>query len=107
LPTKDHFSSNWASWLAGGKSHEFVVAVAGVLAGSAGVAYDGVFIDAGQARGLADATAVAEVHQDGEGLVVGQARGEESGAFAFGEALLAGAASEQTALLLTVAEADT
>jgi hypothetical protein len=106
LTTKDHFSSSWASWVEGGKGHEFVVAKPGMLAGPEGVADDGVFIDAGQACGLADAAAVLEVPEDGEGLAVGEAGAEQGGAFAFGETLLAGATGEHAALLLAVAEAD-
>ena len=71
LATKDHFSSSWASWVQGGKGHEFVVAGAGVLAGPQGIADDGVFIDAGQSGGLADAATVLEVTEDVESLVKG------------------------------------
>jgi hypothetical protein len=91
----------------GGKSHEFVVSLLGVGAGPQGVADDGVFIDAGEAGGLADATAVLEVLEDGEGLALREAGGEQGGAFALGEAGLAGAADEHPALLAAaVAEAD-
>jgi hypothetical protein len=107
LVTKDHFSSSWTSWVWGGKSHEFVVGLAGVRTGAQGVAGDGVFIDAGQACGLADPTAVLEVLEDGEGLALREAGGEQGGALALGEAPLAGAADEQAALLaVAVAEAD-
>jgi hypothetical protein len=104
LATKDHFSSNCTSRVAGGKSHEFVVGLSGVVAGLEGVANDGVLIDAGQASGLADAAAVLEVLEDGEGLVVGQSCAEQGGAFTLGEALLAGAAGEHAALAGAVAE---
>ena len=106
LVTKDHFSSNWTSWVAGGKSHEFVVGLSGVAAGLEGVADDGVFIDARQAGGLPDAAAVLEVSEDGEGLVVGQSGAEQGGALALGEALLAATAGEHAALVLAVAEGD-
>jgi hypothetical protein len=106
LPTKDHFASSWASWVAGGKGHEFVVALPGVAASPQGVADDGVFIDPRQAGGLADAAAVLEVGEDGQGPGVGQADAEQGGAFTFGETLLAGAAGEHPALVPTVAEAD-
>jgi hypothetical protein len=103
LATKDHFSSSWASWVAGGKSHEFVVGLPGLV----GVADDGVLIDADEAGGLSNAAAVLEVLEDREGLVVGQARAEQGRAFALGEAHLAGAAGEQAALfVLAVAEGD-
>ncbi len=107
LATKDHFSSNCASWVAGGKSHEFVVGLSGVGAGLEGVANNGVLIDARQASGLADATAVLEVLEDGQGLITGQPCAEQGGALALGEALPAGAAGEHAALLIrAVAEGD-
>jgi hypothetical protein len=106
LVTKGHFSSSWASWVAGGKGHEFVVAGAGRVAGPQGVADDGVLIDTTEASGLADAAAVLEVLKDGEGLGVREARTEQGSAFAFGEAVLAGATGEQAALALAIAEAD-
>jgi hypothetical protein len=78
-----------------------------MAAGPQGVANDGVFIDARQACGLADATALLEVGEDGEGLVFREPRGEEGGAFALGETCLASAADEQATLLArAVAEAD-
>jgi hypothetical protein len=107
LKTKDHFSSSWTSWVEGGKGHEFVVALAGVLAGLQGVADHGVFIDTAQASSLADATAVLEVPEDIESLLVGESAAEESRPFAFGETGLAGTAGEHTPLLArTVAEAN-
>jgi hypothetical protein len=76
-------------------------------AGPQGVADDGVFIDARQTGGLADATAVLEVLEDGEGPVLREAGGKQGGAFTLGEAGLAGAADEQPALLAgAVAEAN-
>src|SRR5215831_12466575 len=92
LATKDHFSSSCTSWVVGGKSHELVVGLLGVAAGPQGVADDGVFIDPGQACGLADTAAVLEVLQDGNRLALGQPAGEQGGARALGEAVLAGAA---------------
>lgn len=107
MVTNDHFSSNWTSCVAGGKSHEFVVSLLGVGAGLQGVANDGVFIDARQACGLADAAAILEVGEDGDGLVFREPRGEQGGALALGETCPAGAADEQAALLAgAVAEAD-
>jgi hypothetical protein len=105
LATKDHFSSSWASWVAGGKSHELVVGGSGVPAGLQGVADDGVLIDADEAGGLSNAAAFVEVVEDGEGLVVGEAGAEQGGAFALGEAPLAGAAGEHPAPVRAVAEA--
>ena len=106
MPTKDHFSSNWTSWVAGGKGHELVVALLGVPASLHGVADDGVFIDADQACRLADAAILLKVMEDGEGLGVRQAGAEQGSAFAFGEALLAGSADEHAAAVRAVVEAD-
>jgi hypothetical protein len=107
LKTKDHFSSSWASWVEGGKGHEFVVGLPGVLSRLEGVADHGVFIDSSQAGGLPDATAVLQVLEDIEGLLVGESGAKEGGAFAFGKADLAGAAGQHASLLVgTVAETD-
>ena len=67
----------------------------GVFAGPQAVADDGVLIDADEAAGLADAAALGEVVQDGDGLVLAQAGAEQGGAFPLGEAGLTGAAGEQ------------
>jgi hypothetical protein len=99
LPTKDHFSSNWTSRVWGGKSHECVVELLGVLTGDESEADDGVFVDTCEASGLANATGLLEVVEDGEGFGFGEFGVEEGGAFAFGEARLTGAASEHAALL--------
>jgi hypothetical protein len=56
---------------------------------------------------LSHATAVLEVLEDSLGLGLRQPATEQGGPFAFGEAALAGAASEHAALLRAVAEADT
>jgi hypothetical protein len=106
LLTKDHFSSNWASWVEGGKGHAFIVAAAGVRAGAPGVADDAVFIDAGQRRGPSAAAAVLSVPQDVHGLLLRQAGALQGGALALGEASLAGATGEQAQATLAVAEAD-
>jgi hypothetical protein len=106
LATKDHFSSNWTSRVLGGKSHEFVVELLGVLAGAKAVADDGVLADAHQAAGLADAAALGEVVQDGEGFFGTQAGVEQGRALAFGEACLAGLAVEQAAWWRSIACAD-
>ena len=106
LTTKDHFSSNWTSWVAGGKSRALVVALPGVGSGPQGVADDGVFSDADQARGLANPAAVWEVLEDSAGLVVRESRAEPGGALALREALLTGATGEQAPSALAVAEAD-
>jgi hypothetical protein len=90
----------------GGKGHEFVVAISGVLAGLSGVADDGVLVHAHQAGGLADAAAVVQVREDGQGLGRRQAGAEQGGALALGEAFLAGAAGEQAAAVRSVVEGD-
>src|SRR5215471_1309435 len=72
-----------------------------------GIADNGVLIDADQAGSLADAATILEVLEDSQGAVVGQAGAEQSGAFAFAEALLTGAAGEHTVSApLAVAEGD-
>src|SRR5262245_47619365 len=103
LPTKDHFSSSCTLVVWGGKGHEFVVEPAGVRAGQQAVAGGGVLVDAHQPPGLADAAAFLEVLQECQGLLGRQAAVEQRGAFAFGEAGLAGAAAEQAALVAAVA----
>jgi hypothetical protein len=105
LPTKDHFSSNWTSWVAGGKSHDLVVGLPGVSAGARGIADDGILIDADQACRLAHPAALVEVLEDRQGLGGRQAGSEQSGALAFAEAALAGAAGQQAAALGAVIEA--
>jgi hypothetical protein len=69
LATNDHFSSNWTSRVLGGKSHEFVVELLGVLAGQQAVADDRVPVHPDQAAGLADADPLGDVLQDGHDLV--------------------------------------
>jgi hypothetical protein len=54
-----------------------------------------VAVDADQAFGLADAAPLLEMLEDGGGLLLGQMRAERRGALAFGEAIAAGAASEE------------
>jgi hypothetical protein len=100
LPTKAHFSSNWTSRVRGGKSHEGVVELLGVVASPGAEAGDGVAMDADQAAGLADADAFGDVGQDRDGGVGREAGIEERGAFAFGEARPTGAAAQHAALPL-------
>jgi hypothetical protein len=99
-------SSNCASRVCGGKSHELVVELAGVAAGQEAVADHGVLIDLDEAAGLADAAALGEMFQDREGFVVGESALEQWGAFAFGEACLAGLAAEEATLLTPLAHGD-
>jgi hypothetical protein len=95
LATNDHFSSNWSSVVRGGEGDQLVVGRHGVVAGLAGVAGHGVAVDPHQAFGLANSASLGEVLQDGGGLFLGQMRTEQRGPLAFGEAIAAGAASEE------------
>jgi hypothetical protein len=104
LATKAHFSSNCASRVWGGKSDEFVVELAGVAPGEEAEAYDGVLVDLDQAAGLADATALGEVLQDGKGLVFGESAIKQGSPLAFREACFTGATAEQEALVGAVAQ---
>ena len=61
LATNDHISSSWTSRVSGGKGHELVVGVPGVLSGLAGQPHDGVAVDADEPFGLADAVALDQV----------------------------------------------
>ena len=64
-------------------------------------------MDADQASGLADAAALVEVLEHGEGLLLGEMAVEQGRALALGEAGLAGVAVEQAdVVLLAVAVAD-
>ena len=76
----------------GGKGHELVVESLGVGPGEGRVARHGVLVDPDQAAGGARPAALAEVLQDGEGLLVGQSGLLQDGALALGEGALAGAA---------------
>jgi hypothetical protein len=75
-------------------------------AGQSAEAGDGAAADAGAPAGLADATAVGDVGQDGLRLLRRESGVEQRGALALGEAGLAGAAVEQAAAVGAVAGAD-
>jgi hypothetical protein len=78
-----------------------------MLSDHAGQSPDGVGIDADQASGGADATALVEVLEHGEGLRLGEMAVEQGRALALGEAVLAGLAVEKSdVVLLAVAGAD-
>jgi hypothetical protein len=83
------------------------MSVVGMLSGDAGQTSDGVGVDADQASGGADAAALVEVLEHGEGLLFGEMAVEQRRALALGEAVLARLAVEQSDVaLLTVAGAD-
>jgi hypothetical protein len=107
LATNDHISSSWISRVSGGKGHEFVVGVPGVLPSHAAQPHDGVAVDTDEAFGLTDAVPLDQVLEDRDGLVRGQAGVEQRGALAFGEAGVARLAVEQTDMpLLSIAITD-
>ena len=79
-----------------------------MLAGEGGQAYHGVFIDADQSSGLTDAATFLQMLEYREGFVLGEFGAVERCTFAFGEALLAGAAGQDPALLVgSIAKAHT
>jgi hypothetical protein len=107
LPTNDHISSNWTSHVRGGKSHELVVSVAGVLSGQLRQADDRIGMDVDEASGLSDAATLGEVLEHGEGLRLGEMGVEQGRPLALGEAGFAGLAVEQSDVVpLAVAGAD-
>jgi hypothetical protein len=78
-----------------------------MLPGSAGQAADGVLINADKPPGGADAAALVQVLEDGEGLLLGEMAVEEGRPLALGEAVLAGVAVKQSdVVLVAVAGAD-
>jgi hypothetical protein len=101
LATNDHISSSWISRVSGGKGHELVVDVPGVLAGHAGQPHGGVAMHPDQAFGLTDPVALDEMLEDGDHLFRGQAGVGERSALAFGESGLAGVAIKQSDLLMS------
>jgi len=100
LATKAHFSSNWASRVLGGKSDEFVVEVAGVVAGQPAQTADRAAIHLAESTGLADATPFGDVVQDRFELLRRQSRVEERRPLALGEANLADAATKHASLVV-------
>jgi hypothetical protein len=83
------------------------VELLGLRAGQHREADHRVLVDTDAATGLAYAATFLEVVQDAQGLVLAERGVKEWRAFAFAVAYLAGAASQQTALLVgSVAEAD-
>src|SRR3984957_20203655 len=107
LPTKAHFSSNWTSLVWGGKSHEFIVDLLGVMAGDDGQANDRILVHPHEAAGLADATVLLKMLQHRDGFVLGEFAAIKGRALAFGEALLTGAAGQNPgAFAGAIAETD-
>jgi hypothetical protein len=100
LATNDHISSNWISRVSGGKSHEFVVSVLGVLAGQTRQSHDRVAMHADESFGLADSGAFAQVFQDRDRLLVRQTRAEQRGALTFRESSLACLAVKESDVLV-------
>jgi hypothetical protein len=100
LATNDHFSSNWTSRVRGGKSHELLVSVVGVLAGDTGEPDDGVAVDADEPSGGTDAAPLVEVFEDREGLLRGQVAAVQRRALALGEAGPANVAVKLSELLV-------
>jgi hypothetical protein len=106
LPTNAHFSSNWTSRVAGGKSHDLVVGILGVLTGQEGQPGDGVLADPHQSGGLSGPAAVVEVLQDAQDRVVGEFGVEEGRPLELGEPSLAGVAVQEAVVILAVVAAD-
>jgi hypothetical protein len=100
LATKAHFSSNWTSRVRGGKCDQFVVQVAGVLAGQSAQATDRVAVHFTESSGLAHATPLGNMLQDGFNLLVGESGTEKDCTLAFGKARLARAAPKHASGLV-------
>jgi hypothetical protein len=66
-----------------------------MVARFAGVAGHGIAADAHQSLGLADAAAVGDLLQDGDGLLPGQVGMEQRRRLAFGEPVATGTTSEE------------
>jgi hypothetical protein len=71
-----------------------------VLPGQHTIADYGVLVHLNQAAGFADATALGDVSQDGDGILLGQACPEQGRPFAFREAGLASRAIQHPSLLV-------
>ncbi len=72
-----------------------------------GQANNRIFVNTHEPSRLANATALLQVTQNRDGLVLEKFCGEERGALAFGEAFLAGAAGQNPQLVAAIAKADT
>jgi hypothetical protein len=78
-----------------------------MLSGEFGQAKDRIFVNTHEPSRLTNATALLQVTQNRDGLVVGKSCGEQRGALAFREAFLAGAACQNPQLVAAIAKADT
>jgi hypothetical protein len=103
--TKDHFSSNWTSRVRGGKAHEFVVGVVGLLAGHADQAGNGVLVGVGEAPRLPSATALLEMFQNRGGALQTEMGTLEGGALQLGEGMEADGALDHAVGAAAAAEA--
>jgi hypothetical protein len=99
LYTNDQFSSNWISWVAGGKSHELVVELLGVFAHPSAVANHRIAVHAHQPRGGSHPGAVGQVFDHRDGLLLGQARSEQGCPLPLREPGFAGPAVEEPMVL--------
>jgi hypothetical protein len=84
----------------GGKSHEFVVEVAGVIASDSAQAADRATIHLAKSTGLPDAASLGDMFQDRFDLLRRQSRVKEGCPLALGEAKLADTATEHASLLM-------
>ena len=79
-----------------------------MFASEGGQAYHGVLVDADQTSCLANTATLLQMLKNGQRFVLGEFGVVERGAFAFGETLLAGAAGQDSALLVgSIAKAHT
>jgi hypothetical protein len=100
LATNDHFSSNWASRVRGGKADQLVVEVAGVLASDPAQTADRAAIDLAEPASLSDAASLGDVLQDRFHFLRRQSGVEEWRPLPLGEASLASVAAEHASGLL-------
>jgi hypothetical protein len=84
----------------GGKSDEFVVEIAGVIASDSAQAADRAAIHLAKSTGLADAASLGDMFQDRFDFLRRQSRVKEGRPLALGEAELADAATEHASLLM-------
>src|SRR3954447_3563193 len=86
LNTNDHFLSSWTSSVRGGKSHELVVELPGVLADDSAVADHRVAVHAEAPGRGPHPVAVGQVADQVDGLVLGQTGAEQGRPLPLGEA---------------------